>query len=386
MTWPFSQRGLTATEMIAERTAGRLGIGTPRVSRDQALRHSVTWACLRLRADLISTLPVDVFRRFNGVQIEQNKPAVIVTPGGKKIRWIEWAYSSQVDLDSVGNHVGIILARDGLGLPAVMQPVNMDEVTFIGKGSELTKVRVGSKEYTPDQIWHEKQFTVSGVPVGLSPIAYAAMTLSTSLSAQQFAHTWFSNATAPSGHLKNTAKVLKRKEAAEAKESFKSSVANGDIWASGSDWEYKMLSAKASESQFLEQQAATDKDICRYLGVPGDMVDVDSSTGTVTYANVTQRNLQLLIMNIGPAIARREDAISAGLLPQDRYIKLNTAALLRMDIKSRLESHDIAIKARIYPPSRALDMENMPPLTAAEIAEFATLFPAKATNPTGSSS
>lgn len=380
MTWPFSQRGITASELLEERTLLRSG-SSARVSRDQALRNSAAWACLRLRADLISTMPVDVYRRMNGVQVEQSKPPVMITPGGKEVRWMQHMYSTQVDLDSVGNTVGVITAIDGLGLPARIELANMDEVTFIGKGSKITKYRIGSTEYDPPQIWHEKQFTVSGVPVGLSPIAYAALTLQTSLSAQQFAHDWFTNSTTPGGHLKNTAKVLKRPEAARVKESFKSAISTGDLWVSGNDWEYNTLAAKASESQFLETQKASVADICRYLGVPGDMIDAETATGAITYANVTQRNLQLLIMNIGPAIARREEAISAGMLPQPRYIKLNTSALLRMDIKSRYDAHKVAIDARIYPPSRALDMENMAPLTPEEKAEFAELFPAKSTTP-----
>jgi HK97 family phage portal protein len=384
MTWPFTQRtgdlSATAETLIGDRTNSRLGIGT-KVSRDQALRNSAVWACLRLRADLISTLPIDVYRRVGKVQVEQAKPPVLIAPGGKKVRAIEWMYSTQWDLDSVGNTVGVITARDGLGLPAEIQLANMDGVTFIGKGSELKKVRIGTTEYDPSQIWHEKQFTVSGIPIGLSPIAYAAMSLNAGLSAQQFTVDWFTNSTTPGGHLKNTGKVLKRAEAQRVKQSFKESVSSGDVWVSGMDWEYSMLAAKASESQFLETQKASVVDVCRYLGVPGDVIDAETATGSITYANVTQRNLQLLIINLGPAITRREDAISAGLLPQPRYIKLNVGALLRMDTTARMASHKVAIDSRIYPPSRALDMENMAPLTPEEIAEFATLFPVKTLTP-----
>lgn len=362
MTWPFAQREVTATTLLAERTAGRSSSVRRAVKRDEALRNSATWACLRLRADLISTLPQDVFRRVNGVQFEQAKPPVLITPGGKTVRMMEWMYSTQVDLDSAGNTVGIITAIDGIGNPAVIELQNIDDVTYIGKGSKIVKFKIKGVEYFPEQIWHEKQYTLSGVPIGLSPIAYAAATLNTSISAQQFAADWFGNSTMPGGHLKNLSKVLKRGEAARAKSAFKASVASGDVWVSGMDWEYNTLSAKASESQFLETQKAGIPDICRWLGVPGDMIDAESSSGSITYANVSQRNLQLLIMNIGPAIARREEAMSFGLLPPDRYLKLNTAALLRMDLKTRYDSYKVGIDSGFLDEDEARELENMPPL------------------------
>lgn len=371
MTWPFTRREAgTATELVGRMTSLRASGRGRSVARDQALRNSAVWACLRLRADLISTLPVDIFRTVQGVDVEVAKPPLFTAPGGKYLLWHEWVYSTQFDLDSTGNTVGIIVARDGLGLPALIEPVNIDAVTFIGKGSTVTHVQIDGRKYDYGDIWHEKQFTVAGLGIGLSPIAYAARTLRTALSAQEFAEDWFNNSTMPGGHLKNTAKTLDKAQAALTKENFKASIESGDVWVSGNDWEYSMLSAKAADAQFLETQKATVTDVCRYLGVPGDMVDAESSSGSITYANVTQRNLQLLIMNLGPAIVRREKAFSAGLVPNPRFVKLNTGALLRMDLKSRYDAHKVAIDARIYPPSRALSIENMPPLTEAEKTEF----------------
>ena len=114
----------------AERTAqitGPDGLIPPRpdrrrglvhVTNDTAMRHSAVWACLRLRADLVSTMPVDVYRRVAGVQVEVPTPPVLVTPGGERVGIQEWLYSSQFDLDRGGNCFGLITAKDGLGFPA----------------------------------------------------------------------------------------------------------------------------------------------------------------------------------------------------------------------------------------------------------------------------
>ena len=60
------------------------------------------------------------------------------------------------------------------------------------------------------------------------------------------------------------------------------------------------------------------------------MVDVNEQTGSVT-CGTSQRNLQLLIMHLGPSIRLRELALST-LLARPRYVKLNSdAVVLRMD-------------------------------------------------------
>lgn len=375
--WP------SPSQMVAERTAAR-GNGRGRVSREQLLGHSVAWAALRLRADLISTMPVDVFRkvRVDGrdVQVEVPKPGIFVKPGGERVSWQEWMYATQVDLDTYGNTFGIITKIDGAGLPAEIELVAAGTVTVCSKDG-VRFYRINGKRYEDREIWHERQFVVAGLPVGLSPIAYSAMSVLGYLDAQQFARDWFSNSTIPSGHLKNTAKTLNRKESLKAKASFKAAVSSGDVWVSGNDWEYDMLAAKASESGFIEERQLSDREVCRFYGVPADMVDVDTATGTVTYANITQRNLQLLILNIGPAVYRRETAFSLNLLPQPRYAKLNANALLRMDVKSRYEGYKIAIDARFMPPSEVRAIEDLPPMTPEQEAEFARLFPAKAATP-----
>ncbi|MBU9944103.1 MAG: phage portal protein [Dermatophilaceae bacterium] len=372
---------MTAGEMIGDRTRGRR-TGGGRVELDQARRVSAWWAAQRLRADLISTMPVDVFRRVGGVQIEQKKGPLLITPEGSGSLWCEWMYSTTIDLDSVGNTVGIISAVDGFGLPSVIELQPSGDVTVRCSKSGVVDYKIGAKTYKSSQIWHEKQHTVSGSPVGMSPLAHAALALNPGLSAAQFALDWFQNSTVPAAHLRNSARTLNREEATKVKESFKASLASGDVFVSGNDWEYNMLAAKASESQFIETMKVSGADAARYLGVPGDMIDIPVEGSAITYANITQRNLQLFIINIGPAIARREAAFSTRLLPQPRYAKLNANALLRMDLAGRYEAYGKGIESRFLAPSEARSHEDLPPFTPDQLAEFALLFPAKATAPT----
>lgn len=377
MSWPFANRDAIGQEMVQRATSRRNSL-TRAISRKRSYDLSTVWACLRLRADVVSTMPLDVFRMSGDVRLTQTTPPVLKFPGGPEWPLTDWLFASQWDLDSCGNFFGFILAVDGYGLPAVIEPIDADTVTvIIRKGVKL--FRVGGTEYSTAEIWHERQYPSSGSPVGMSPIAHAALGLQTALSAQAFAAQWFSNSTVPGGHLKNTAKVLKRKESIAAKESFKATVAAGDIWVSGSDWEYSMLSAKVSESNFLETIGATNSDVCRFLGAPGDVVDVPTgAASSITYASISQRNLQLLILHIGPTIIRRETAFSNRLLAQPRFVKLNTGALLRMDLAGTLAANKVAIDSRQMAPSEARRLMDRAPFTQAELDEFAEFWPSKA--------
>lgn len=384
-----SRRDVTSAEdLLALARGERTGSGGVHVTNDTALRHSAVWACLRLRADLVSTMPVDVYRRVNGILVEVPKPPVLVTPGGTKVGINEWLYSSQVDLDRAGNCFGLITERsgavgpDGRGLPGRIDLVALSDVTVRANGSEITKYTIAGKEYDPWDVWHEKQYTVAGVPLGLSPVAYAAWTIEESLNAQQFARDWFAGGAIPLAELKNTAKTIDKKQAQIAKDAFKASVETGDLFVHGVDWEYKPIQAVANTSQFLEARQFGLSDIARFFGCPGDMIDAAVGGSSITYASITQRNLQFLIMNLGPAVARRETAFSHGLVSGPRQVKLNTDALLRMDPEARARTIQTQINSRTLTPSEAREYENKPPLTEADWAEFDRAFGSRNVQPT----
>jgi HK97 family phage portal protein len=367
----FSRGSVTAADLIPRRsersTRNRV------IAADEAMRSSAVWACLRLRADLISTSPVDCYRTVDRRAFELPTPPVLVNPGGSKVDITEWLYSTQVDLDRFGNCFGLITSRDGLGFPSRIDLLAGETMTVKTTDGVITEFRSGAKSYDPSQIWHEKQYTVAGLPIGLSPIAAAAMSLRTYLSAQEFAAEWFGGGAVPSSHLKNTAKTLNPDEATKVKDRFNASVRTGDVFVTGNDWEYEMLGAKASESSFLESMRFGVPDICRYLGVPADMIDGGETGGSITYANVTQRNLQLLIMNLGPAVTRREKALTL-LLPKPRFVKLNTdAVVLRMDPKSRADMNAILLSSKQRSPSEVREKDDLPPFTPDQIAEIQAL-------------
>jgi hypothetical protein len=116
--------------------------------------------------------------------------------------------------------------------------------------------------------------------------------------------------------------------------------------------------------------------VARFFDCPGDLIDAVVQSGNITYASITQRNLQLLIMHVGPAVSRREDNLS-DLTAKPRYVKLNSDALLRMDPKSRAEMFKVQIDSRQLAPSEARHIDDREPFTSEQLAEFDRFWPAK---------
>jgi HK97 family phage portal protein len=374
------QWGPGATELVPRRMPATPG--RPQVTADTALRHSAVWACIRLRNDLMSTLPVDVYRRINlgdgPIQIECPVPPVLVNPGGARVNWPEWCYSSGVELDRSGNSIGVIREFDGNGLPARIDLYESSVVGFRGTGNQITKYKIENKEYDPSVIWHERQYTISGVPVGLSPIAYAATCIGEYFAVEEFAMNWFGSGGIPRARLANTARTISPHEATKVKESWRASLAFGEPFVHGSDWTYDLMQAQEASADWLDAKRYSVLDIARFFGVPSDLIDAEmKQTLRITYANITQRNLQFLIMNLGPQIIRRETALSA-LLLKPRYVKMNTDALLRMDPATRATMLKTQIDGRVLAPSEARELDNRPPFTPKQIAEFDHFWPPKA--------
>ena len=343
-------------------------------SASTANRQSVVWAAIHRKASLLAAMPVDVFRRVNGVALEVPKPSVLVEPwqyaDGQPETISEWLYSSQRALEGYGNSVGVIHGRDGMGLPNSIELIEPEAVRFRVSRRRIVEYRIHGELVPARNIWHERMY---GGPVGLSPIAFAALTLHGSESAQRFAADWFGGDAIPGAILKNAERVVSDVAADAIKARFRSAIATGDLFVVGKDWEYDPIQAKAVETGFIEMMNISDAALCRFFGVPAGEVDVPIQSSTINYANIQQANLQLLVKHLGPSVDAREDALSR-LTPRPWFVKLNRSSLLAMDDKTRAEVDELKIKSRTLAPSEARSKEDRPPFTAEQLAEFDALF------------
>lgn len=363
-------------DVVARRHRG-VGGSVP-VTPDTAQHHSAYWAALRLRANLVSSLPVDGYRRMPGTNVQVTAPLspLFETPSGPGSYWDEWAWATQYDLDRYGITVGLITERFTSGLPARIDLLPAGEVTIRGKGWDITRVSHRGEAWTGAQltdVYIEHQYRLAGIPVGLCPIAAAAWSISTHLSASQFMLDYFGSGAFPSGVLRNKVHNVPPQESNAVRDRFMASISDRGPAVFGKDWEWSPAAAPEAAEAWLRQQQASAVDLARYIDIPADLIDAAITGQSITYANMTQRNTQALVMSLGPTLRRREQRWSR-LLPQPRFVRTNVDAFLRMDPATRADVLNKAIAARRLAPSEVRELDNREPFTPEQLAEFAALF------------
>ena len=349
---------------------------------EQARRNSVMWACTDLRASLVSTLPVRCYTaQPGGMETARKLPPLWADPGpgglvlgGPICRLDEWLYATQSDLDMFGNTFGLIVQRDALQRPLRIDLVPAKAMTVIVDRTGGVHYLLDGHEVPAEDVWHERAYVVSGSPVGLDPLGQAALALGTFQQAAEFAGNWFSSGGIASAVLRNVGATLTPPQAAELKERVKSTIAAGDVLVLGKEYEYQMVAVPPNQTAFLELIQASNADVARFMGVPGDLVDVHQSGSSVTYANITQRNLQFLITKLGPAVKRRENAMSLAVA-QPQRIDLQTDGILRMDPMQLTTMRASMVSSRALHPNEWRAEMNLPPLTAEQTSSFIELFP-----------
>lgn len=366
---------------IPPRNRGGRGYKSIHIDSDKAMRQSAAWAACVLRADLVSTFPVDTYVdvMFDGVstRTERPKPAIMTDPA-PGYSWNDWVWATQFDLDRTGNAYGLITQANAYGLPIEIVP-QPSAGTRVRRTKGQLQYNFGHGDntwYPASQVWHERQYILAGCDVGLSPVAYAAWSHGEYFSMQEFVLDWFGNGGVPKAHFKNTAKKLEDREARSIKDKYNNTVNSGDLLVTGADWEYDMLQAETVGAEWLDGRRASNEDMARFYGVPADLIDASANTGKsdIMYANITQRNLQFLILKLGPTVTRREVNWSRGLLPRPRYCKINTDAILRMDPLQRAQFITAMVNARLMTNTEARRLDDNQPLTPEQIDEFTKIY------------
>lgn len=333
------------------------------VTADSALKVSAVYACVKVLAETIASLPLMLYKRTgDGKEPATDNPLYSLlhdAPNDLQTSF-EWREGGVAHVALRGNWFNQKVESSGGKLVGLLplNPAGMTiETNAAGETVYAYKHEDGKEEKFPaSKIWHVKNMPISctyngGVPegvMGVSPISIARESVGLSLAADEYGARYFANNASVGMALKfpagvklgdNSKKFLKESlaEYGKLENKFKSIILEdgGDLARIGMSNE---------DSQFLESRQFQIEEIARIFRVPPIMIG--HPTNTMTYASAEQLFLAFATYTIRPWCVRLEQSMNRYLIPKkDRgtlFFEFNLAGLLRGDTKSMYEAFNIA--------------------------------------------
>lgn len=329
-----------------------------------ALRQSAVWACVRLLADTVSMMPLDLYTFSDGVRVRveptPNERRLLTQPGGDALM-PDFLYMLMVSLLLRGNAFAIKDFADPYTIRAV-NLLNPESVNaHVDPTTNALEIRDPQGNVIRQQnVWRMAAYRLPGTKLGLAPIAYHATTISTDAEVQKFALGFFREALHPTSVLTSD-QSIKQGDAVSIIERLRAKRDSREPLVLGAGLKFTPLAVTPNESQFLETQKYGVAAIARVFGVPPEMIASESGN-SMTYANVEQRSIDFLTYSIQPWLTRIEAAM-ATWFPGSKHPRFDTSALLRTDLETRMKAGAMAVAAKIHDPDEVRAWGEYQPLT-----------------------
>jgi HK97 family phage portal protein len=344
------------------------------VTDQSAMRVSSFWACVRLRASAIGSLPLPVYQTVDGVAVEARGSALWKvlhdSPNADQTPTDYWEFAS-ISLDLRGNHFARIF-RDARGQLVALEPIRPDAMSVYRRPNGRLGYRWSSEGRSFDldeaEVFHVRGF--GGGPLGgLSTLQYARESLGIAIAADRAAGAMFANGARPSGVLKakDWFDADKRVEArADIESTFTGAMNAGRPMILEGGIEWQSISINADDAQLLESRGWSVEDNCRWFLVPPILIghsDKQTSFGT----GVGQVLVAFHKFSLNPSLRRIRQAIWKQLLtPAERasgfFAEFNVEGFLAATTAERYAAYDLALKGKWTVINDVRRKENMAPV------------------------
>lgn len=179
---------------------------------------------------------------------------------------------------------------------------------------------------------------------GMNPIHAARLTLQTSLGVHKVSSNFFAQGAITPGVVSIPTEVDETvlKGIAESWQKSHGGANKAHLPIVMQDAKYQSIGVSPEDAQFLETRKYTDAQIAAQLfHIDPTMLGIPVEGTSLTYANVGQRNRQLVDTALLPLMTRLELAFSS-LLPSRVRFRFDTSAFLRADVQTRFETYSKA--------------------------------------------
>jgi HK97 family phage portal protein len=350
------------------------------VTPETTMGLSAAWACTRLNARTIGSLPLKLYRRTGTLQraSAENHPLARVigaTPNADQTAMEFWE-GMVLALCLRGNAYARI-ARRGDGQVVALWPISPDAVQVYRSTAGERRYRVWNGRSTDDlggaDVFHLRGFGAGG-DQGLSPITYGRQTLGTAMAMEEVAGTTFANGLQVAGFVEMLAgtKVTdeQRKELVDLFAKFAGSSQAGKVMPLDPGMKFSPLNMSPADAELLASRAFAIEEICRWFGVMPILIGHAADGQTMFGSGVEQIMLAWRTLGLGPELTRIEQAIGKQLLVADQpnfYAEFIDEGLLRGDLASRAAFYASALQNGYVNRNVVAAKENFPPPPGGEL-------------------
>jgi HK97 family phage portal protein len=340
------------------------------VSINNATQIGAVYACTRLLADTISSLPVDTFIRRDGNRLPfRPRPAWVYEPEGPGTSRVE--YYKQVVVSMLLSHGAVIqIIRGGNGDVVALQPLDPTRVTV--RRNAATRGRefvIDGKTVLPgDQVLYICEMRKPGSVMGTSRIEEVKNTLGLAKALDEFASRYFSNGANAGGIIEFPGNLTQEQakdvvEAFEAghkglRKSHKPGVLSGGA-------KFQKIGSDAEQAQMLESRQFAVEEIARVFRVPPSMIG-SLMPGAASYASVEHNAIQFVRYSLTPLIRAIEEAHNR-LLTGDAFMRVNMDGLLRGDSATQAQVFSTAMQAGYMSVNDVRGLMDMRPVDGGDL-------------------
>lgn len=341
------------------------------VTPESALRASAVFACVRVLAETVASLPLIVYRRLPRGKERAPEfylyPVLHDTPNPEM--------TSFTFRETLTAHVALWgngyaeMQLDGAGRVVALWPLlpNRTAPERLSNGTLIYKTfvpGVGYRGLSSDRIFHVRGLGMNGT-LGLSPIAQARNAVGLALATEEFGGRVFGNGSTPGVILKYPGNLTDEQyETAQASwqaahgglsNAHRVAILEGGI-------EAERLGMPNDDAQFLETRKFQVEEIARIFRVPQHLIGyLERSTNN----NIEQQSLEFVIYTMLPWFARWEQEISRSMLLErerrEYFAEFLIDSLLRGDTATRYEAYSAAIASGWMNRNEVREKENMNP-------------------------
>ncbi len=352
---PSEQRALTLQNLTPLAFDKVPFLGNREVDQKAALGLTAAYASIRLLADVVSSFPVDAYRRDNGIR----RP---YRPGGAKPSWMitpipdeptytinQMVSETVVSLYTDGNAF-LYAPRDERGEVLEVRVIDPRRVEIFREGREVKyRVHQGPNEptavYGQETILHIPLIAMPGELRGINPIHQLRVTLALGLTLEDYASNFFRTGSTPTGIIEVPHDLTKEQgeqlKAGWARHHSGQNIHTPGVLTGGAT--FKALTFRPEDAQLLSSRQFTTEEIARVFRIPPNLLQV-TTPGAMSYNSVEQQNLAFVQYTLRPLVEMIERPLSTLILLPDAFVKFSMDSILRGTTKDRYDTYRVGLQ------------------------------------------